>query len=71
MMGGGDGADEFKAKRAAMERKKNERELRKEAMLRERIREREERMEEARKKEDKTMAMLRALRDSMVQKQRG
>ncbi|RPA83693.1 hypothetical protein BJ508DRAFT_360372 [Ascobolus immersus RN42] len=70
LMGEG-GEESFKAKKAAMERKKNERELRKEAMLRERIREREERLEEARRKEEKTMGMLVALRDSMLAKQRG
>ena len=44
-----------------MERKKNEREIRKEEILRARNEEREERMREYRAKEEKTMAGLVAL----------
>ncbi|KAI9771719.1 MAG: hypothetical protein M1840_001935 [Geoglossum simile] len=58
---GDDGLDGFKKKKKEMERKKNERELRKEEMLRTRAAEREERLQEHREKEEKTMAMLRAL----------
>ncbi len=61
LMGGGDGLSEYKKQKQELERKKNERELRKEEILRARAAEREERLEEYRAKEDKTMAMLRAL----------
>jgi hypothetical protein len=61
MMGGGDAVDDFKAQLKTRQRAKNEREIRKEEQLRARETEREERLAEHRKKEDKTMDMLRAL----------
>jgi len=61
LMGGGDDMDSFKKQKEVMERKKNERELRKEEFLRARQAERDERMQEYRAKEDNTMAMLKAL----------
>lgn len=62
MGGGGEGGTEgFKQKKAALERKKNDRELRKEQLLRARIAEREERLQMHRVKEEKTMAMLKQL----------
>lgn len=62
MGGGGEGGTEgFKQKKAALERKKNDRELRKEQLLRARIAEREERLQMHRVKEEKTMAMLKTL----------
>ena len=63
LMGGG-GTDSFKQLKAAKERKKNERELRKEAMLRTRMEEREGRMRAHREKEERTMAMLRTLAEN-------
>lgn len=61
-MGGGDaGTESFAARKAALQRKKNERELRREQILQARIAEREERMQAAREKEEKTMAMLKQL----------
>ncbi|KAI9842658.1 MAG: hypothetical protein M1838_003049, partial [Thelocarpon superellum] len=59
--GDDDGRQGFKVQKKEMERKKNERELRKEDFLRARAEEREERMREYRDKEDKTMALLKAL----------
>jgi hypothetical protein len=61
MMGGGDAVDDSKAQLKTRQRAKNEREIRKEEQLRARETEREERLAEHRKKEDKTMDMLRAL----------
>lgn len=61
LMGGGDGVGEFKKMKEDMERKKNERELRKEEILRARMAEREERLSEYRAKEESTMEMLKAL----------
>ena len=61
MMGGGDAVDDFKAQLKTRQRAKNEREIRKEEQLRARETEREERLAEHRKKEDKTMDTLRAL----------
>jgi hypothetical protein len=61
MMGGGDAVDDFKAQLKTRQRAKNEREIRKEEQLRARETERNERLQEHRKKEDKTMDMLRAL----------
>ena len=61
LMGGGDGIGEFKKIKQDFERKKNERELRKEEILRARMAEREERLSEYRAKEDKTMESLKAL----------
>lgn len=63
LMGGG-GSDNFKQLKAAKERKKNERELRKEAMLRQRMEEREQRMRAHREKEERTITMLKALAES-------
>ncbi|QSZ30186.1 hypothetical protein DSL72_004706 [Monilinia vaccinii-corymbosi] len=61
LMGGDDGIEGFKKKKEESERKKNERELRKEEIMRARQAEREERLREYRQKEDGTMAMLKAL----------
>jgi hypothetical protein len=61
LMGGGDSLTEFKQKKQEFERKKNEREIRKEEILRARAEERDERLREYRDKEDKTMAILKAL----------
>ncbi len=61
LMGGGDGVEEFKKTKQDFERKKNERELRKEEILRARQAEREERLQEYRAKEEGTMEMLKAL----------
>lgn len=61
LMGGGDGIGEYKKQKQDFERKKNERELRKEEILRARMAEREERLQEYRAKEDGTMSMLKAL----------
>ncbi|KAF3275355.1 hypothetical protein TWF970_006802 [Orbilia oligospora] len=57
------GEESFQHHKAAQERKKNERELRKEALLRARKAEREERLQVHRAKEEQTMKMLRALAD--------
>lgn len=61
LMGGGDGISEYKKQKEQFERKKNERELRKEEILRARQAEREERLMSYREKEEGTMAMLKAL----------
>lgn len=61
LMGGGDGIETFKKTKQEFERKKNERELRKEEILRARMAEREERLQEYRTKEEGTMEMLKAL----------
>ena len=61
LMGGGDSVGEFKKAKQEFERKKNERELRKEEILRARTAEREERLQEYRTKEEGTMAMLKSL----------
>ncbi|KAF3919296.1 hypothetical protein ABW21_db0200368 [Orbilia brochopaga] len=53
--------DSFQQQKSAMDRKKNERELRREAMLRARKVEREERLQVHKQKEEQTMKMLRAL----------
>lgn len=60
-MYGEDGIEGYKARKQEMEKKKNERELRKEEIWRARAKEREERLEEHRAKEEKTMDMFRAL----------
>ncbi|KAF2761462.1 hypothetical protein EJ05DRAFT_473961 [Pseudovirgaria hyperparasitica] len=57
----GDDADAFKARKKADERKKTEREIRREELNRARAAEWEEKMAEHRAKEDKTMAMLKAI----------
>lgn len=61
LMGGADGLDSYKKEKQEFERKKSERELRKEEILRARQAEREERMSEHRAKEEGTIAMLKAL----------
>ena len=62
LLGDDDGGIEgFKKQKREMERKKNEREVRREEILRARNEEREERMREYRAKEEKTMAGLVAL----------
>ena len=58
---GDDGIESYKAKKKELERKKNDRELRKEELLRTRKAEREEILQQHREKEEKTMAMLKAL----------
>ena len=58
---GDDGGDAYKAKKRALERQKNEREMRKEEVLRARAAEREEKMAEHRRKEAKTMEMLKSI----------
>jgi hypothetical protein len=58
---GDDGGDAYKAKMRAMERQKNEREIKKEEVLRARAAEREEKMAEHRRKEAKTMEMLKSI----------
>ncbi|KAK8192593.1 hypothetical protein M8818_007763 [Zalaria obscura] len=58
---GDDGVDAYKAQVRANEKRKSERELRKEEVLRAREAEREERLAEHRAKEQKTMEMLQAL----------
>jgi hypothetical protein len=61
LMGGGDSMEGYKKVKQEFERKKNERELRKEEILRARMAEREERLQEYRTKEEGTMSMLKAL----------
>jgi hypothetical protein len=61
LMGGGDSIRDFKRVKQEAERKKTERELRKEEILRARTAEREERLGEYRAKEEQTMDMLKAL----------
>ena len=62
LLGDADGGIEgFKKRKSDMERKKNERELRKEAILKERAEEREERVQAYKEKEAKTMSGLIAL----------
>lgn len=57
----GGGEQTLAQKKAAMERKKNERELRREQILKARIAEREERVQGMKEKEERTMAMLKSL----------
>ncbi|EGE06160.1 hypothetical protein TEQG_05056 [Trichophyton equinum CBS 127.97] len=61
LMGGGEGGDGFKKLKEKQMRKKNERELRKEEILRARAEEREIRLRSYRRKEDETMDYLRAI----------
>lgn len=61
LMGSNGGTDEVRGMKQREERKKNERELRREEVLRARAADREERMEGLRAKEDKTMEMLKAV----------
>jgi len=60
LMGGG-GGESLAQKKAALERKKNERELRREQILKARVAEREERVQGMKEKEERTMAMLKSL----------
>ena len=57
----GGGIEEFRKQKREMDRKKNEREVRREEVLRARREEREERIREYRAKEEKTMSGLVAL----------
>jgi len=59
LMGGGD--DEYKRQLKETEKKRSEREIRKEEVLRARAAEREERLRGMREKEEKTMSRLRGL----------
>ncbi|KAI1842037.1 hypothetical protein JX266_011792 [Neoarthrinium moseri] len=61
LMGGGDGVDEYKRMKAANERKKTEREIRREEIMRAKNEEREERLREYREKEDKAMIVFKEL----------
>ncbi|EFQ98193.1 hypothetical protein MGYG_01229 [Nannizzia gypsea CBS 118893] len=61
LMGGAEGEDGFKKLKEKQMRKKNERELRKEEILRARAEEREIRLRSYRRKEDETMDYLRAI----------
>ena len=58
---GDNGIDGYKVRVRDKEKRKNEREVRKEEVLRARAAEREERMKEHRRKEEKTMDMLKSL----------
>ncbi|KAF2500067.1 hypothetical protein BU16DRAFT_569852 [Lophium mytilinum] len=58
---GDDGIDGYKKRKKEGERKKNEREIRKEEIMRAKAEEREERQAEIRAKEEKTMEMLKAI----------
>lgn len=58
---GDDGVEGYKKQMKETQRKKSEREVRKEEVLRARAAEREERVQKARVKEDKTMDMLKGL----------
>lgn len=61
LMGGGDDLEAVKKARERDQRKKNEREIRREELLRARAAEREERLQKYREKEDETMGWLKAL----------
>ncbi|KAI9825617.1 MAG: hypothetical protein M1832_000961 [Thelocarpon impressellum] len=61
LLGDDGGVEGLKARKGVWERKKNERELRKEEVLRARAEEREERLAEHRAREEKVMQGLRAL----------
>lgn len=61
LMGSGGGVDDVRRMRQQEERKKNERELRREEIMKARAVEREERMAIVKEKEDKTMEMLKAI----------
>jgi hypothetical protein len=61
VMGGGDSLEELKRMKQANERKKTEREVRREEVLRVKQAEREERVRGMRQKEEKTMAMLQEI----------
>ena len=64
VMGGGEEIADIKRTKKDEQRKKNEREIRREEILRARTAEREERMKGMREKEDRTVAMLRELAQS-------
>lgn len=59
--GGGGGIEGFKKQKRELERKKNEREIRREEMLRARQAEHEQRVQEYKAREEKTMSGLVAL----------
>lgn len=59
--GGGGGIEGFKRQKREQERKKNEREIRREEMLRARQAEHEQRVQEYKAREEKTMSGLVAL----------
>ena len=61
LMGDDDGIQGYKRQKVEMERKKNERELRREEILKARAEEREERLRVYREKEEETMSGLVAL----------
>ncbi|KAH8666360.1 hypothetical protein BX600DRAFT_435767 [Xylariales sp. PMI_506] len=61
LMGGGDSIDEYKRMKAATERKKTEREIRREEIARARAEERDQRLQEYKEKEDKAMVLLKEL----------
>ena len=61
LMGDGDNIAQLKRMKKEEERKKNEREIRREEVLRARMAEREERLKGMREKEAKTMSMLKEL----------
>ncbi|KAJ9258547.1 hypothetical protein DTO195F2_5200 [Paecilomyces variotii] len=61
LMGGDNDLDTLKKEREREQRKKNERELRREEMMRARAAEREERLQRYRQKEEETMGWLKAL----------
>lgn len=61
LMGGGDGISDTKKQKHEFERKKNDRELRKEEILRAKAAEREERLSVYREKEEGTMDFLKQL----------
>jgi hypothetical protein len=61
VIGGEDSLSELKRLKEIQERKRSEREIRREEVMRARKEEREERVREMRKKEEKTMEMLREI----------
>lgn len=61
LMGGDDGVDAYKRQKTNMERKKSEREIRKEEIMRARAEEREEKLAERRAKEAQTMDYLKQI----------
>ncbi|KAH7357783.1 hypothetical protein B0T11DRAFT_96402 [Plectosphaerella cucumerina] len=61
LMGGGDGIDELKREKAANERRKTEREIRREEIARAKAEEREERVKEWKEREEGTMKALKEL----------
>ena len=61
LLGDDGGVEGFKKRKAEVERRKNERELRKEEILRARAEEREERLRAYKEKESRTMSGLVAL----------